>query len=99
MLSITRKLDPEKSITVLLGQFVQRDKPIYRKSEIMPDTEAESTRMPTPETDSVGQSEAEAKLDLHSYIVPEAMFGLRIDKAVTQLCEEYSRSTIQGWST
>ncbi|GAA6139538.1 23S rRNA pseudouridine(1911/1915/1917) synthase RluD [Arenicella sp. 4NH20-0111] len=33
----------------------------------------------------------------HSYIVPEHMVGKRVDKALSELCEGHSRSTIQGW--
>lgn len=33
----------------------------------------------------------------HTYIVPESMHGLRVDKALAQLCEGYSRSTLQSW--
>jgi len=33
----------------------------------------------------------------HTYIVPDSMVGLRIDKALAQLCEGHSRSTIQSW--
>lgn len=33
----------------------------------------------------------------HTYVVPEDMYGLRLDKALTQLCEGHSRSTIQTW--
>lgn len=55
----------------------------------MPDTEAELTNKSTLESDS--------KSGVYSYIVPDELFGLRIDKAVTHLCEDYSRSTIQSW--
>ena len=55
----------------------------------MPDIEAELTNESPLESDS--------KPDFHSYIVPDELFGLRIDKAITQLCEDYSRSTIQTW--
>jgi 23S rRNA pseudouridine1911/1915/1917 synthase len=40
---------------------------------------------------------AEAKAGLYNYIVPDSMFGQRIDKALTNLCQDYSRSTIQTW--
>ena len=33
----------------------------------------------------------------YSYEVPPEMLGQRIDKALAQLCPDYSRSTIQGW--
>lgn len=33
----------------------------------------------------------------HSYIVPEHMVGQRVDKALAELCEGHSRSTIQTW--
>lgn len=29
--------------------------------------------------------------------VPDELFGLRVDKALTKLCQDYSRSTVQGW--
>ena len=34
------------------------------------------------------------KLD---YIVPDDMTGQRLDKALSGLCQEHSRSTIQAW--
>jgi len=33
----------------------------------------------------------------YHYIVPDDMVGQRLDKALAQLCSDYSRSTIQGW--
>ena len=33
----------------------------------------------------------------YHFIVPDEMVGLRIDKALAQLCQDYSRSTIQAW--
>lgn len=33
----------------------------------------------------------------HSYIVPDEMIGQRVDKALAELCQGHSRSTIQGW--
>jgi len=33
----------------------------------------------------------------HSYTVPDSMAGLRLDKALAQLCEGHSRSTLQSW--
>lgn len=33
----------------------------------------------------------------HSYIVPDELFGHRVDKALVTLCKDYSRSTIQSW--
>ncbi|MBX2849405.1 MAG: 23S rRNA pseudouridine(1911/1915/1917) synthase RluD [Acidiferrobacterales bacterium] len=33
----------------------------------------------------------------HSYVVPEHMVGLRVDKALARLCEGHSRSSIQAW--
>jgi len=32
-----------------------------------------------------------------SFIVPDEMLGQRVDKVLAQLCEGYSRSTIQAW--
>lgn len=42
----------------------------------------------------------EARLEKYTkyhYIVPDEMVGQRIDKVVAQLCQDYSRSTIQTW--
>jgi len=55
-------------------------------SDIAPDKEASPINQP-----------ASTKTGLYSYIVPSDLFGQRIDKALTQLCEDYSRSTIQSW--
>jgi len=62
----------------------------------MPNTEAELIAM----SDKATQSNADlqsSNADLHSYVVPDDLFGERIDKAVTKLCKDYSRSTIQSW--
>ena len=32
-----------------------------------------------------------------SFLVPDDLFGQRVDKALAQLCENYSRSTVQNW--
>ena len=32
-----------------------------------------------------------------SFVVPDDLFGQRVDKALAQLCENYSRSTVQNW--
>ena len=32
-----------------------------------------------------------------NFIVPDDLFGLRVDKALTSLCQDYSRSTVQNW--
>jgi len=37
------------------------------------------------------------KYTKYQYIVPDEMVGQRIDKAVAQLCGDYSRSAIQTW--
>ncbi len=42
-------------------------------------------------------SEQTSTTGVHSYTVPEEMVGQRVDKVLAQLCEEYSRSTIQTW--
>ncbi|MEM7360756.1 MAG: 23S rRNA pseudouridine(1911/1915/1917) synthase RluD [Pseudomonadota bacterium] len=33
----------------------------------------------------------------YNFIVPDDLLGQRVDKVLTKLCEDYSRSTIQGW--
>lgn len=33
----------------------------------------------------------------YNFIVPDSMLGQRLDRVLTQLCRDYSRSTIQGW--
>lgn len=33
----------------------------------------------------------------YNFIVPDELLGQRVDKVLTQLCEDYSRSTVQGW--
>lgn len=33
----------------------------------------------------------------YQYIVPDDMIGQRIDKVLAELCQDYSRSTIQSW--
>ena len=35
--------------------------------------------------------------DYLSFVIPDDLFGLRVDKALTKLCQDYSRSTVQGW--
>jgi len=42
-------------------------------------------------------SEQETNTTRHSYLVPDEMVGQRLDKALAELCEGHSRSTIQGW--
>ena len=37
------------------------------------------------------------KFTKYSFIVPDDMVGQRVDKALTQLCGDYSRSTVQAW--
>jgi len=45
----------------------------------------------------MSDNEPLSKIGLHSYIVPDDLFGQRVDKALTALCEDYSRSTVQSW--
>ena len=79
----------------------------------MPDTEADLSKLSTPVVDPVVDPEVDSTVDpevesesdsegasspgLHSYIVPEDFFGQRVDKALTTLCEDHSRSTVQSW--
>jgi 23S rRNA pseudouridine1911/1915/1917 synthase len=37
------------------------------------------------------------KFTKYSFIVPDEMVGQRVDKVLAQLCDGYSRSTIQSW--
>jgi len=37
------------------------------------------------------------KFTKYNFIVPDDMVGQRIDKVLTQLCSDYSRSTVQNW--
>ena len=55
--------------------------------------------MPDIEADTFEPNSSEPHLSpgLHSYIVPDDLFGQRIDKALTALCKDFSRSTIQTW--
>ncbi len=69
-------------------------------SDIAPDKEAspiDKEASPSDKEASPINQPASIKTGLHSYIVPSDLFGQRIDKALTQLCEDYSRSTIQSW--
>lgn len=43
------------------------------------------------------QPQEYSQSNLNSYIVPDELFGQRIDKALVTLLEDYSRSTIQTW--
>ncbi|MFQ3247484.1 MAG: 23S rRNA pseudouridine1911/1915/1917 synthase [Arenicella sp.] len=75
----------------------------------MPDTEADLSKLSTTVVNSEVNSEVDQIIDsesdsqapsspgLHSYIVPEDFFGQRVDKALTTLCEDHSRSTVQSW--
>jgi len=37
------------------------------------------------------------KFTKYNFVVPEDMIGQRVDKVLTQLCGDYSRSTVQNW--
>ncbi|MFT6034229.1 MAG: 23S rRNA pseudouridine1911/1915/1917 synthase [Arenicella sp.] len=71
----------------------------------MPDTEADQSKLSTPLVDSMTDPTSDSTLDakspsstgMHSYIVPDDFFGMRVDKAVTTLCVDHSRSTVQTW--
>lgn len=46
---------------------------------------------------NVSEEMSADKFTKYSFIVPDDMVGQRIDKVLTQLCGDYSRSTVQGW--
>jgi 23S rRNA pseudouridine1911/1915/1917 synthase len=67
----------------------------------MPDTEADLSKLSTPtfasNIDSSSDSESPSSPGMHSYIVADEFFGMRVDKVLTALCQDHSRSTVQSW--